>query len=113
MRPQHVMFLAFIFAAGILISLIIGKGWYGSTDLATLNSMAAFRQASVLGVWSIMVPNLDYVLSGLGALMSFNFAFFRGEMQIFRWIFLTVITTGALWGIFVVAIGTATTLWRR
>lgn len=107
------MFLGWIFAAGTLISLTFGGGWFNSSDVTTLNSMAAFRQASVLNVWSIAVPNIDYALTGLGALMKLDFAFFTGEVELVRWIFIMVIITAVLWGIFSAVIGTASTLWRR
>ena len=107
------MFLGFMFSCGTLISLAIAQGWYDSSDIAQLNAIAAFRQASVLGVWSITVPNLDFVLSGIGAFVSFNFAFFRGELAILQWFMMLVIGSAVLWGIFTVVIGTASTLWRR
>lgn len=113
MRPHMIMFLGWLFAAGTLISLTFGGGWFESSDIDTLNSMVAFRQASVLSVWSIPVPNLDYALAGLGAFMKLDFAFFTGEMELIRWVFFMVIISAALWGIFSVVIGTATTLWRR
>ena len=107
------MFVAWLSSAGTLISLAIGGGWYDTTDVTTLNQLAAIRQANVLGVWSIPVPNLDFVLSGIGAMVSFNFAFFRGELAILQWFMLTVISSAVLFGLFALALGTASTLWRR
>jgi len=113
MRPHLVMFLGFITATGTLISLTFGGGWFDQTDINTLNSLSAFRQASVLNVWSITVPNIDYALSGMGSFLKFDFAFFTGPLELIRWFFMTVIGAAVLWGIFTVVIGTASTLWRR
>ena len=113
MSPKLIMGLGLIFLAGTMISLTFGAGWLGDTDVSTLNSIAAFRSANVLGMWSIQVPNLDFLTSGIGALVSMDFAFFSGDFEIIRWFFIFVISAGVMFGIFTVMIVTASSLFHR
>ena len=113
MSPKYIMGLGFIFLSGTLISLVFGGAWLGDTEIGALNSIAAFRSVNVLGVWSIMVPNLDFLISGIGAMVSMDFAFFGGGMEILRWFFLFTISAGVMFGIFTIMIVTASNLWRR
>ncbi len=113
MSPKYIMGLGFLFMSGTLISLTYGGLWLGDTEIDTLNSIAAFRSANVLGLWSIQVPNLDFLTTGIRALISMDFAFFGGPMELFRWFLLFTISAGILFGIFTVMIVTASNLWRR
>lgn len=113
MRPQHIMFLGFIMFIGIVISLTFAGGWFSSTDLGVMNSLAGFKSAKILGIWSIMVPNIDFITIGLGALVKMDFAFFGGTMGLLRWFFICVIGSATVWGIFTVVINTISGLWRR
>lgn len=113
MSPKYIMGMGFIFMAGTLISLTFGGGWLGDTEANTLNSIAAFRSANVLGLWSIMVPNLDFLTAGIGALVQMDFAFFGGTMDLLRWFFICTISAGIMFGLFCVMIVTASNLWRR
>ena len=107
------MFLGFVMFIGVLISLTFAGGWFGSSDLGVINSFAGFKSAKILGIWSIMVPNIDFVTVGIAALVKMDFAFFGGSMGILRWLFLCVIGAATVFGIFTVVINTISGLWRR
>lgn len=113
MRSQHLMFLGWIFFAGILISLTFAGGWFSSTEMGILNSIAGFKSAKILGIWSIMVPNIDFITVGLAALVKMDFAFFGGTLELLRWAFISIIGPATVWGIFTVVIYTISGLWRR
>lgn len=113
MRPQQIMFLGFIFTAGTIISLTFAGGWLEPSDVDVINSLTAFRSVNLLGIWTIMVPNLDFILLGLGSLMKMDYAFFRGELVLMQWFFLMTITAATLFGFFSIAIVTISSIWRR
>lgn len=104
MRPQYVMFLGLIFATGTLISLTFGGDWLGADDLAMANSLTVFKDANIVGIWSITVPNIDFFFTGMKSLMMMDFAFFEDGLQLVQWFFLMVISLGALWGLYTVII---------
>lgn len=113
MRPQQIMFLGFTFMVGTMISLTFAGGWLDSTDVGIVNSLVAFRSVKLLGIWTISVPNLDFILTGIGSLLKMDFAFFRGEMVLLQWFFLMTLGAGTLFGLFTIAIVTISSIWRR
>ncbi len=113
MSPKHIMFMGLICAAGTLISLTFGGLWLGATETEVTNALTVFKQAEILGTWSVAVPNISFFLVGASALMSLDFAFFGGLMGIVQWFLFMTIGLGMLWGIYTVVIGTINGLFRR
>ena len=105
MRPQYAMFMGLIMASGTLISLTFGGAWLGSSDLEIANALTVFKQANILGLWSVTVPNIDFFLIGARALTMMDFAFFDGPMALLQWFFILTIGLGFLWGVYTVVIG--------
>jgi hypothetical protein len=104
MRSQYVMFLGLIFGAGTLISLTYGGNWLNSTDLEIANSMSVFKDASLFGIWSITLPNVDFFFTGMKSLLMMDFGFFPGTLSLLQWFMVLVISLGALWGIYTIII---------
>ena len=113
MRPQQIMFMGWVFAVGAMISLTFGGLWIGSEEALVADSLTVFKQANILGTWSVMVPNVSFFLIGAKSLMMMDFAFFRGEMAIVQWFFFLVFGVGLLWGFFMVLIQVISGLFRR
>ena len=105
MKPQFLMFLGLLFATGTLISLTYGGAWLGDTDLEIANSLTVFKDANILGIWTITIPNVDFFFTGMKCLMMMDFAFFTGGLELVQWFFMLVISLGALWGLYTVIIG--------
>lgn len=100
MRPQHIMFLGLIFAAGTLLSLCLGSQWLGASDVATINSLQIFSNTNIFGIFSVPILNINYFLIGMKNLTALNFAFFTGEMALLQFVLVLVIISGILWGFF-------------
>ncbi len=113
MRPQHIMFMGWVFAVGTLISLTFGGFWLGSQEIAVVNALTVFKQANILGMWSVTIPNINFFLVGVKALMNLDFAFFAGEMVLVQWLLFMTLGVGLMWGIFIVVIGVIQGLFRR
>lgn len=107
------MFMGLIFAAGTLISLTFGGAWFGTEDIEIANALTVFKQANILGVWSVTVPNISFFLLGFKALIQMDFAFFSGELALLQWFFMFTIGLGVLWGIYTVVITVVQGLFGR
>jgi len=98
------MFLGFIFTAGTWISLTFASGAFGASELANVNSLAAFKAANILGLWTVQVPNIDLITTGIAALVKMDFAFFVGGMGMIKFLLIMTIGAATVWGIFTVII---------
>lgn len=107
MRAKHIMFLGLMFAAGTLISLTFGGSWLGEDDLAITNSLTVFKEANIVGMWTITVPNIDFFFTGMKSILMMDFAFFTDGLELIQWLFLLTIGFGTLWGLYTVIIGVA------
>ncbi|OGN90755.1 MAG: hypothetical protein A2Z70_01365 [Chloroflexi bacterium RBG_13_48_17] len=106
MRTKHIMFLGLILAAGTTISLTFAGLWLGDEEVELSNALTVFKQATILGVWSVTVPNVSFFLVGARALIMMDFAFFQGSAGLFvQWVLYLVIGTATLWGLFSLMIG--------
>lgn len=113
MRTQQVMFMGFLFAIGTIISLTYGGVGMGSDELAVVNAVTVFKQANILGTWSVTVPNVTFFFTGARALMQMDFAFFSGGMAVIQWVLFMTLGLGLMWGFYTVVIGTIQGLFRR
>lgn len=115
MRTQYIMFMGFIFAIGTLVSLTFGGVGMSSTETSVVNSLTVFKQANILGTWSVMVPNISFFTTGMKSLMMMDFAFFSNMegMEIIQWLLFMTLGVGMLWGIYTVVIGVIQGLFRR
>lgn len=104
MHPKYVMFLGLMLAAGTIISLTFGGAWLDDTDLEVVNALTVFKQANIMGIWSVTVPNIDFFVTGAKALTMFDFAFFTGGLQLLQWFLMFTIGLGFIWGLYITII---------
>jgi len=107
------MFMGLVFAAGTLVSLTFGGAWLGSSEVEVANALTVFKQANILGTWSVMVPNVSFFLVGAKSLMMMDFGFFNGAMGLLQWVLFMTFGLGLMWGFFTVLIGVVQGLFRR
>lgn len=113
MRPQQIMFMGLIFATGTLISLTFGGLWISGEELIVSDALTVFKQANILGTWSVTVPNINFFLVGVKSLIMLDFAFFQGEMALLQWFLFMILGLGVMWGIFIVVISVIQGLFGR
>ncbi len=113
MRTAQIMFMGWLAATGTLVSLTFGGLWLGTTEVALANSLTVFKQANILGIWSITVPNISFFLVGAKSMMMMDFAFFQGPAAIFQWFAMLVFGYAFMWGIFTTVIGVIQGLFHR
>lgn len=113
MRPQHIMFMGLLLAVGTIISLSYAGVGLGSEEVGYANAFTAFKQANILGVWSVTIPNVTFFFVGVRALTQMDFAFFTSGMVVVQWILYMVLGLGLTWGIFTIVLGVINGLFRR
>ena len=113
MRTQQIMFMGLLLAVGTIISLTFSGLWIGSEEAEVANAFTVFKQANILGVWSVAVPNVSFFLVGAKSLIMMDFAFFGGSMGLLQWILFMTLGLGLMWGFYTVMIGTIQGLFRR
>ena len=113
MRPQHIMFAGLLLATGTMISLTFGGLWVGDEEVELANAVSVFKQANILGVWSVMVPNVSFFLVGARSLLMMDFAFFGGVWALVQWFLMLTVGLGLMWGFFTAMLGTVQGLFRR
>lgn len=113
MRPQHVMWIGLICAVGTVISLTFSGVGLGQEEVDLANAVTVFKQANILGVWSVSVPNITFFTVGMKSLMNLDFAFFSGGMIFVQWLLFMTIGIGFMWGLFSTVLGVISGLFRR
>jgi hypothetical protein len=113
MSTKQIMFMGLLLAAGTLISMTFGGAWFTSYDLDVVNSFNVFKQVTILGTWSVTIPNISFFLTGAKALIMMDFAFFTGPLQIVQWFFFFIFGLGVIWGIYVIIISIVQGILRR
>lgn len=113
MRTQQVMFMGWLAATGIMISLTFGGVWLGGSEVGLASDMTVFKQGNILGIWAVSIPNVGFFVGAAKAVMTMDFAFFRGPAQLFQWIAMLVFGYAFMWGIFTIVIGVIQGLFRR
>lgn len=102
------MFLGLLLAGATVIGLSFGGAWLSGDDLATANAMVPFKALSIRigpnSMFELPMINLDFFFSGFKALMTFDFAFFVGPLQILQWFMVLTIGVATMWGLYSVAI---------
>jgi len=107
------MFMGLILAAGTIVSLTFGGLWLGSNEIAIQEAFMLFKQANILGTWSVTVPNVSFFLVGAKSLMMMDFGFFDGILGLVQWFLFLTFGLGLAWGFYVVMLGTVQGLFGR
>jgi hypothetical protein len=113
MQIKDAMFLGLLGSVGTFISLTFSGSWIGQSEMDVTNSLVAFKQANILGIWSVSVPNISFFVTGIKFMTSLDFAFLQGQMGILQWFLWMILGFGIVWGIFTVVIVSVSGLFGR
>ena len=83
-------FLAMSFVGMTLINRILEGRFIQSTDVDILRDTLAFQPFTVFGLFTIPVPNTNFLVNGLPALVKWDYSFFGGNAQIFQYLLYSV-----------------------
>ena len=96
MRPQMIMFFAFVLIVGNLMCLIIDGDWFGAVDQAEMNALIG--HGVDVSVSIPVVTQITSFFTHLWKAISWDFSFLEGGLQIIRWL-LFALSAGAVFAI--------------
>jgi len=97
--PKMISFAAGVFLIGITLSFIMGGVWFDSATKSIFGTLTVFKDYNILGFHMPWI-NLEYFTVGIPKLLQFDFAFFGGSYNYFKYV-LYVFSIGIIWGIVV------------
>lgn len=100
--PKMISFVAGIFLIGTVLSFIMGGVWFDSSTASIFGTMTAFKTYNILG-FNMPWINTEFFTKGLPHLLTFDFAFFQGSYNFFKY-GMYVFSIGIIWGIVTVFI---------
>lgn len=113
MSIAFIGFLAFCFVGMTTINRIMEGAFISSSDMTVINNLTIFKSYDVFGVFSIPLPNLEFLTQGLPHLVKWDYSFFGGNAGLIQF-FLYSLTAAMAFGLLMLFIGTlATSLARR
>lgn len=105
-------FLAMAFVGMTTINRILEGRFIQSADVDILRNTLAFQPFEVFGLFTIPVPNTDFLLNGIPALLRWDYSFFGGNAQIFQYM-LYSITAVVSFMLFVLVFGAIYQMFSR
>ena len=112
MQPKLIMFVGFLFVGLTLLSRLMEGAYFTAEDVITLNSLTVYRTWEVFGLFSLPTLNLDFFVVGLPKLIMWDYGFFGGGYEIFKYLLYTI-SMGVVWGVFIVIIVVLSRFWTR
>lgn len=101
---QLIGFLVMAFVGMTFINRALEGGFTNMAEIGTLNAVMVFREISVFGLFTIPVPNMQFITEGLPALVRWDYSFFGGNAAIIQY-FLYSITAVLMFLLFTLIIG--------
>ena len=112
MNAKYIMFLAFCFISFTLVSRVMEGAYFNAGDVALLNDLTVIRSFSVFNWFSIPVLNMSFFTVGLPKLIQWDYPFFGGGYEVFRYMLYTF-SIGVVFGLFTLIIVLASQFIRR
>ena len=103
-------FFVFILFVGNIMSIIADGGWLGAEDLAQTNALLGIDVKDSGGI-PIITPLINFATQ-FWRVVSWDFSFFPGDLQIIRW-FLLVLSAMAIYAIVQEFRSTVTSIFGR
>lgn len=101
---QLVGFLTFCFMGLTLINRMLERAFINAADASIVNMALVFREINVFGLFTLPVPNLQFITEGLGHLAKWDYSFFGGNAALIQY-FLYAITAMLAFLVFTLVIG--------
>jgi len=103
MRPQLIMFFAFVTLVSNLLCGFMDGLWLQPADLNLMNYMTGYNSWTE-GFLPVVAPVIGFFTHGLPKLIFWDFSFLDGGLSFIRWI-LMAFSIGAIFGIVMVIRG--------
>lgn len=74
--------LSFVFIGLTILNRISEGAFVSLAEVSIVNSLLAWREISVFGLFTLPVPNMTYITEGLPHLVQWDYSFFGGNASI-------------------------------
>ncbi len=101
---QLVGFLSYCFLGLTLINRILEGTFIATADASIINQVLVFREISVFNLFTMPVPNMEFITDGMAHLVKWDYSFFGGNAAIIQY-FLYAITAMFSFMVFTIVIG--------
>jgi hypothetical protein len=101
--PKMISFAVGVFLLGLVLSFIMSGVWFDNATKTIFDSLTIMKSYNILG-FHLPWINFEFFTKGLPHLLSFNFAFFGGSANFFKY-GMYVFSIGIIWGIVTFFIG--------
>lgn len=99
-----VAFVSFCFTGLTMINRVLEGAFITSADISVVNQVLIFRPVDVFGLFSITVPNIGFLVTGIPRLIKWDYSFFGGNAAIFQYMLYSVSALVAF-GLFILMLG--------
>ncbi len=112
MRPQWVVYLAFILLMGNFLSLLLQGTYFQAEDLTVMNFLTGYSSVQAAGSFGVVKMAIGFFTTGIPRLIMWDFVFLQGQAEIIKWFFM-VLTIGTIFGMGLIFIETIRGLFAR
>jgi hypothetical protein len=112
MNVKLLMIAFFAFVAATFCARLMGGAWFSTSDTDVMNSLTVFKDVEIFGTFSVPTINIDFLTTGLPKLVSWDYPFFGGQMEIFKY-FLYCLSIGIVWTLVAMFSGVIYNFWAR
>ena len=99
MSVRWIAGLSFVWVLGTIVSLIIEGAWLGAEELNLMNSLTGYSVVEMGGITGIPKMAIGFFTHGLPKLISWDYAFFTGDLFILRIIMAVTFSGAVIWGL--------------
>ena len=87
-----------------LVNRVLQGEFIAAADASIVNTVLVFREINVFGLFTMPIPNLQFITDGMAHLAKWDYSFFGGHAAIIQY-FLYVLTAMLSFLVFTLVIG--------
>lgn len=104
MQLGTVGFLAFLFVGFTVLNRILEGSFISAADVTVLNQLTVFKDLQIFNLFTMPIPNLDFIITGIPRLIKWDYTFFGGNAGIVQYMMYSI-TAAVSFGLFVTVLG--------
>lgn len=98
MTTKFMNFLTMSWFVSVLICLTLEGSNFGSSEVSVIKDLSLLTSLKVGGLVPIPAFNL-YFFRGVFRVLTFDYSFYTGGWEILRYMWMAILSPGAVWGI--------------
>ncbi len=98
MTTKYLNFMALSWFLSVLICLTLEGSQLGAAENRVINDLFVFTTLKIGGLFALPAASI-YFFRGVFRLITFDYSFYTGGYQILRYLWIVLLSPGAVWGI--------------